>query len=368
MTAAMDTGARPARLRLPALTALSVLVVLAVAVAVAPLDPSAVTTAAAAAPTTTPPTTTTSLPVPSSSSSGCLASRPPKPGTTLQYMHAGGDAGGYIQELPARYTGRTAMPVVVDLHGYGVSAADMLKITKLGTYGNREGFVTITPQVARRLPYWTTGFKSKDVAFLRGVISRVESTLCVDQNRLFVTGYSNGAVMASVLACVDAAQVAAIAPVSGIANPAGCRPSRPVPVVAFHGTADPLLPYTGGLSAEAYKLPLPAGAKGNLSRLLGSNVPQSTKGPSIPKTTAAWAARDGCQSRPTTRAFAKNVALISYACPSGATVSLFRVRGGGHTWPGSVLDSKTNALGATSMAISADKIIWDFFQSHPFRP
>jgi polyhydroxybutyrate depolymerase len=282
-------------------------------------------------------------------------------------MKAGGDSGGYIRELPSGYTGRSAMPVVVDLHGYGVSAADIVKITKLGTYGNRHGFITITPQVARRLPYWKTGFKSDDVAFLRGVLFHVESTLCVDQNRVFVTGYSNGAIMASVLACVDAAQVAAIAPVSGIANPANCKPSRPVSVVAFHGTSDPLLPYTGGLGAKAYTLPLPAGTKGNISQLLGSNAPQSTKGPSIPKSTAAWAKRDGCASSTTTRVFTTNVALISYSCPNGATVSLYRIRGGGHTWPGSVQDSKSTTLGATTMAISADKIIWNFFQSHPLR-
>jgi polyhydroxybutyrate depolymerase len=366
MTAVQDSRARPLRRRLPALSALAVVGVSAVAQLV-PLA-SASAGASAATSTTTPPTTTTSSPVPSSNSSGCLASRLSKPGATLEYMKAGGDSGGYILELPTRYDGRTAMPVVLDLHGYGVSAADMLKITELGTIGNRDGFITVTPQVARHLPYWTTGFKSKDVAFLRGVISRVESTLCVDENRLFVTGYSNGAIMASVLACVDAAQVAAIAPVSGIANPANCSPSRPVPVVAFHGTADPLLPYTGGLSAEAYNLPLPPGSKGNISRLLGNNVPQSTTGPSVPKRTAAWATRDGCASTSTTRVFAKNVALISYACPDGATVSLYRIRGGGHTWPGSVLDSKSNTLGTTTMAISADKIIWNFFEAHPLRP
>lgn len=363
MTADQDRRARAARRRLPALSALALLCALSVAQLV-PLSSAS----ASASPPTTPPTTTTSSPLASNDSSGCPAATAPKPGTTLEYMRAGGDSGGYIQELPDRYNGRTAVPVVVDLHGYGVSAADMLKVTKLGTYGNRDGFITITPQVARRLPYWTTGFKSKDVAFLRGVISRVESTLCVDQNRLFVTGYSNGAIMASVLACVDASQIAAIAPVSGIANPANCRPSRPVPVVGFHGTSDPLVPYTGGLGAEAYKLPLPPGTKGTISQLLGNNVPQSTKGPSIPKTTAAWARRDGCASTSTTRVFAKNVALISYGCPNGATVSLYRIRGGGHTWPGSVFDSKTNTLGATTMAISADKIMWAFFESHPLRP
>lgn len=360
MTAEQDSRARAARRRLPALSALALLGALSVAQLVPRTSASA-----SASTTTTPPTTTTSSPLPSNDSSGCLAATPPKPGTTLEYMHAGGDSGGYIQELPDRYDGRSAMPVVVDLHGYGVSAADMLKVTKLGTYGNRDGFITITPQVARRLPYWTTGFKSKDVAFVRGVISRVESTLCVDQNRLFMTGYSNGAIMASVLACVDAAQVAAIAPVAGIANPAGCKPSRPVSVIAFHGTADPLVSYTGGLSAEAYKLPLPPGTKGTISQLLGDNVPQSTRGPSIPKQTAAWATRDGCAPTSTTRVVAKNVAKISYACPNGAAVSLYRVRGGGHTWPGSVLDSTSKSLGATTMAISADKLIWSFFEAHP---
>jgi polyhydroxybutyrate depolymerase len=64
---------------------------------------------------------------------------------------------------------------------------------------------------------------------------------------------------------------------------------------------------------------------------------------------------------------AKNVALISYVCPNGATVSLYRIGGGGHTWPGSVLDSKSDTLGATTLAISADKIIWNFFESHPLR-
>ena len=356
-----DSRARPFRRRLPALPVFTFAAVSVFALAALPASSSAASPTTSTSPGTT---TSTSL-VPSSNSSGCLVARPPKPGTTLVYMSAGGDSGGYIRQLPSRYTGRTALPVVVDLHGYAVSAADMLKVTMLGTYGDRAGFITVTPQVARHLPYWKTGSKSRDVAFLRGVISRVESTLCVDQNRLFVTGYSNGAIMASVLACVDAAQVAAIAPVAGIANPAGCKPSRPVSVIAFHGTSDPLVSYTGGLSAEAYTLPLPPGTKGTISQLLGDNVPQSTRGPSIPKQTAAWATRDGCAPTSTTRVVAKNVAKISYACPNGAAVSLYRVRGGGHTWPGSVLDSTSKSLGATTMAISADKLIWSFFEAHP---
>jgi polyhydroxybutyrate depolymerase len=328
-----------------------------------------VASAAAASPTTTPPTTTTSEPVPASASPGCLASSPAKAGTTFQAASAGGDKGAYIRQLPSSYTGRKALPVVLDLHGYGVSAVQMVETTQLGTYGNRDGFITITPQVTgRSVPYWQTGDKSKDVAFLRGVLAKVTSSLCVDQNRIFITGYSNGAIMASVLACVDSAQVAAIAPVAGVANPAHCTPSHPVPVVAFHGTADPLVQYTGGLGSEAYKLPLPPGSKGTISRLLGANVPQSTKGPSIPKITAAWAKRDSCESKATNRTVAKSVSLISYTCPNGSSVELYRVRGGGHTWPGSAFDAKSKTLGNTTMAINASKIIWNFFNAHPLRP
>jgi polyhydroxybutyrate depolymerase len=335
---------------------------------IVPVSSASVASAASAAsPTTTPPTTTTSEPVPVSASPGCSNAVPARSGTTFQATSAGGDVGAYIRQLPSRYTGRTPMPVVMELHGYGVSAIEMALLTQLGPYGNRNGFITITPQITRTIPYWQTSSNGKDVAFLRGVLAKVTSTLCVDLNRIYVTGYSNGAIMASVLACVDAGQVAAIAPVSGVANPARCNPSRPVPVVAFHGTADPLVRYTGGLGPVAYTLPLPSGTRGTISNLLGPAVPQSTSGPSIPAITSAWAKRDGCASKPTSRVVATNVALIAYTCPGTNAVQLYRIRGGGHTWPGSALSAKATSLGTTTMAINADKIIWNFFMAHPLR-
>jgi len=68
-----------------------------------------------------------------------------------------------------------------------------------------------------------------------------------DERRVFVTGYSNGAFLASKLACVDADRIAAIAPVSGLRDPADCAPKRPVPAVTFHGTGDEWVAFTGGL-------------------------------------------------------------------------------------------------------------------------
>jgi polyhydroxybutyrate depolymerase len=61
------------------------------------------------------------------------------------------------------------------------------------------------------------------------------------------------------------------------------------------------------------------------------------------------------------------VTLISYSCPNGSSVELYRVRGGGHTWPGSALSAGAKQLGVTTMAINASKIIWNFFSAHPLR-
>jgi polyhydroxybutyrate depolymerase len=62
------------------------------------------------------------------------------------------------------------------------------------------------------------------------------------------------------------------------------------------------------------------------------------------------------------------VTLIAYSCPHDNTVELYRVTGGGHAWPGSAItQSLAKVVGFTTMAISADQIMWDFFAAHPLR-
>jgi polyhydroxybutyrate depolymerase len=253
---------------------------------------------------------------------------------------------------------------VIDLHGYEEPATLQVSLTQLGAYGEHHGFITITPQVADTIPMWETGLKSNDVAFIRGLLRTVDSTLCADRNRIYVTGYSNGAFLASTLACVLAGQVAAIAPVSGLENPSGCHPTRSVPVVTFHGTADQFVSYTGGLGPAALKLPAGDGSK-DIGQELGSGAPQ-VKGPSIPAITAAWAARNQCAPKAHDTTIASDVTLIAYTCPKGADVELYRVTGGGHAWPGSVFSKGiAAAVGRTTFSISANQIIWRFFQAHP---
>ena len=151
---------------------------------------------------------------------------------------------------------------------------------------------------------------------------------------------------------------------AGIQNPAGCRPSRPVPVVAFHGTADPFVSYTGGLGPSALKLAAPDGSRRTLGQVLGKAA-QNCKGPSIPVIAAAWAKRNGCAPKPSDRKVATGVTLIAFSCPKGDEVELYRVTGGGHAWPGSPVSKEiASVVGYTTMAISADQIMWSFFAAH----
>jgi polyhydroxybutyrate depolymerase len=151
--------------------------------------------------------------------------------------------------------------------------------------------------------------------------------------------------------------------VAGLQAPVGCHPSRAVPVVAFHGTADPFVPYAGGIGPKALALPAPDGSSGTLGQSLG---PKARKGPSIPEQTTAWAKRNGCSTTPIDHVVASDVTLITYHCPAGHEVELYRVTGGGHAWPGSSFtNSISGIVGPTTFSISADDLMWAFFQSDP---
>ena len=272
----------------------------------------------------------------------------------------------YYENLP-NDTGSKPVPLVVDLHGYSEGATVHRLMSGMSTLGATAGFITVTPQGQGPVPRWDTALSgSPDVAFIGAMLDQVEAQHCIDLNRVYVQGLSNGAFMTSALACVYADRFAAASPVAGIQTPKGCKPSRPVPVVAFHGTADGFVGYTGGLGKDALNLPAADGSGRKLSDAGG--LPKSaTKGPSVPDTTAAWAKRNGCAAKPTKRKVSVDVTRFAYAkCRGGADVQLYRVTKGGHTWPGSEFSqSVASIVGRTTMTIDADEIIWKFFQAHP---
>src|SRR5262249_33647518 len=150
------------------------------------------------------------------------------------------------------------------------------------------------------------------------------------------------------------------APVAGLGDYPRCAPRQPIPVVAFYGTADPFILYTGGIGPAALALP----DQQDPTKTVGQtrNFPKDgpVMGPSIPTIAARWARRNGCTSAaPTERAVARDVTLLAWSCPPGGDVALYRVDGGGHTWPGGTFfRSLAAVVGPTTFSVSADDVIW----------
>ncbi|MEV5834546.1 hypothetical protein [Nocardia sp. NPDC052112] len=298
-------------------------------------------------------------------SAGC-ASPAVASGTSTGQFAAAGKSGTYVQDVPAGTAG-ASLPVVVDLHGYLEPAQIERFSTGVGQFGIEHGFATITPQLDDPgWPRWDFSENSGDVAYLSELLTHVESTLCVDLRRVFVTGLSMGGFTTSSLACQLADRIAAVAPVAGLQDFAWCHPARPVPVIAFHGTADPIVAYTGGPGPNAQLLPSADGSGSAAGR--GGTKPSGVDGPgpaTIPTQAAAWAHRNGCGPEPQQRQIAADVTLFSYPCPGDGAVELYAVLGGGHTWPGSPTIAPEPLVGTTTASINANQVIWDFFQAHP---
>jgi polyhydroxybutyrate depolymerase len=183
----------------------------------------------------------------------------------------------------------------------------------------------------------------------------------VDTSRTYATGLSNGAFMSSVLACTRSETFAAVAPVAGVVHPPDCAPDRPVPLLGLHGTADPLLPFNGSVSAGAL-----AGIESGGGVTTTAPPPADLDGAGYPASTAQWASANGCRDHTDDR-IADSVVRRVWDCPEGGEVAFLMIEGGGHTWPGS--DALTGEeivaiVGPTNMEIDATALAWEFFGGH----
>jgi polyhydroxybutyrate depolymerase len=183
---------------------------------------------------------------------------------------------------------------------------------------------------------------ANDVAFLTALVGVLERTYCINSQRVYATGFSGGARTASQLACDGSKVFAAIAAVSGLRRPTPCPTGRPVPIITFHGTADPVDPYAG--HGQAYWIY------------------------SVPAAAADWARQDGCSATPATSHPDSGVTLSAFGdCHGGGAVALYTIAGEGHEWPGgpTVPHALEAILGPQSNAINANAVMWAFFEAHP---
>jgi polyhydroxybutyrate depolymerase len=183
-----------------------------------------------------------------------------------------------------------------------------------------------------------------DVRYLEALIGRLQASYNIDPAHIHVEGLSNGGAMAFVLSCALSDRVASVAAVAA-ANFVPfewCRDRTPVAMIAFHGTDDRVTPFNGGKTFVALD-PFPP----------------------IPQWTGKWARRNGCSPEPRESRIATDVTRRDYAgCTNDASVVLYTIEGGGHTWPGGTPLPEW-LLGRTTRSIDATQLAWAFFRDHP---
>lgn len=359
------------RRREPAITTTStrlgaVLVALALVIAACGGDDDAgPTTTSEAASTTTDGAAASTDPAPADGppvpSAGCRGDAPTGEVTDERHEVPGttGDDGAprwYLLTAPAS---EEPLPLVVDFHGLSEGAQVHSMMTEMGAYGLSEGFVTAFPNGTGSPVRWQVadGADSPEIAFADALLDEIGATRCIDTSRVYATGLSNGAMMTSLMACFRADRFAAFAPVAGLETFDGCQPSDPEAILAFHGTADPILIFNGGV--------------GDLSIVQGGDAPDQSvpeadlDGEGYPAAAREWAELLGCDPESTDEEVSDEIIRRTWSCPDGSELTFDIVVGGGHSWPGSEFSANIeDIVGPTTFDVDANEAMWEMFQRH----
>src|ERR1044072_1530092 len=158
-------------------------------------------------------------------------------GVSSEQLMSGQRPRAYRLFVPPGYDGHQRLPLVLDLHGSGGNSAGQARNSGLETVSASERFVVATlDAVDARWNVPVQAGRPDDVAYVSDVIDHVARQVCIDEARIYATGFSGGARMTSLLGCKLGSRLAAIAPVSGLRLPAAGQCSGgPVPVLTFHG-------------------------------------------------------------------------------------------------------------------------------------
>jgi polyhydroxybutyrate depolymerase len=249
------------------------------------------------------------------------------------------------------------VPLVLNLHGSRFTATQQETFSGMDAAADSYGFVVAYPQAAIPSGH---GFEwhlpgqplfggrpapadaPDDVEFIAAAVAALERKIAIDPKRVFVAGFSGGARMASQLACDLPETFAAAAAVSGLRFPSPCGARRAVPIIAFHGTADPINPYEG------------------------ANTPAWSYG--VREAAEQWAAHDGCGGPIVDSVPAPAARRTRYTgCREASAVDLYSIDETGHEWPGGPVmpASVTTPLGPQTNAVDANAVMWAFFTDHP---
>ncbi len=287
---------------------------------------------------------------------GAVLTYPAQPGNYEFELQVEGVKRDFRLHLPPGYDGCTPMPVILAFHGMSANAKLLQKAVELDRSADKHGYITVYPNGTGVGPL--KGFKAgastgnredrkpNDVRFTHAILDKLERTFCIDDQRIYATGLSNGAMMCYRLAVEMPHRIAAIAPVSGALGRGVCKPTQPISVMHFHGTCDNVLPFAGphekGLFAQNYH-PV--------------------------RCTHQFFADAACCDQETEEALPNRfndgttvVVHTSRNSETGAEIVLVEIQGGGHQWPQQPIRLKY--LGEATEEVDANEMMCCFFSRH----
>ena len=281
------------------------------------------------------------------------------PGDSTRTLMMGEQKRTYLVHIPKGYDPDKPAPVVLALHGAAMDGPMMVWFSGLNKKSDEAGFIVVYPSGTGIGPFltWNAGnFRGKmaegkadDVAFIGKLLDDLGTVVKVDEKRVYACGMSNGAMMCYRLAAELSDRIAAIAPVAGTMVIDECKPKRPVPVIHFHGTKDPLVPFekAKGKTASFMKL---RGVEDSIQTWVKLN--ECDEEPKID-----GLSKDGDEMKVTRKTYGGG--------KDGAEVVLVVIEEGGHTWPGQ--EPPVAFIGKSAVNISANDLMWEFFQKHPMK-
>jgi len=273
-----------------------------------------------------------------------------------------GEKREYVLYVPRSYDRARPTPLVISMHGAGLWGAAQRDISRWNELADRKGFIVVYPSGVggNGVRIWRVepgDGLTRDVRFISDLIDTLSAAYNIDSTRIYADGLSNGGGMSFALSCTLPNRIAAVGMVGAAQTlpwqwcaerevEGGRRETeRPVPVISFHGTADPVVPYNGGSS---WISPRPF--------------------PSTPRWTANWARRNGCAVGFREATVTRDVTRREYTgCADDASVVLYTIHGGGHTWPGG-MQLPEWFVGRTTRSVDATSLMWEFFAEHPKPP
>ncbi|MEI8111015.1 MAG: PHB depolymerase family esterase [Chitinophagia bacterium] len=269
-----------------------------------------------------------------------------------------GNPRSFILIQPTGYNNAGKMPVIFILHGGSGTPEGMINIANFTAVANRDKILLVYPAGIQN--NWNDGRPTtpnqlgiNDVSFINQLIDYLVTNSSADGTRIYATGISNGGFMTSRLGCELSSRIAAIAvdaaTIEATTIAPNCNPGKPVTVIYIHGTADPLVPFSGGQMT----------AGGTAGGIVISHFQAIDK----------WVSINKCVTTPVITDLpdiSNDGTTIKQRVYSGGTngteVVSYVVLNGGHTWPQGYQYLNELIIGKTSQDMNACEVIWAFFK------